>query len=251
MKAIEKIYRVLVLLCGPVLWIGLAVYLFVDITVRPTEYGLYALAMIPTAMMYLFVGSLSGYVAMMVWRRHRWAIILSLIGVFFVGLLAMFYVMSFVQAEGVTAASMIIGGLALCATTLVLAMQLLRHVGQVNVESRVALTPYFIVLAVTVSLLTIMILPIGTAFSLGEVPSAVWGSVLGVVIAGFVWMIIGVYRKNHGATVTSMICVPIVSLLVILAYSWVAPAIGIALWASAMAIFLVAGNHELKQRSER
>lgn len=136
MKLVEKIYMALVLLCGPVLWIGMACYILINLAIHPNEYGLGALAMIFTAMMYLVIGNLSGYVAVMVWRRHRWAVILSLVGVFLVELLAMFYVMWLVQAEGITAVSMIICGLILCVATLVLAMHTLRRIGQGNATSR-------------------------------------------------------------------------------------------------------------------
>lgn len=82
MKLAENIYRALVLLCGPVLWIGMACYILIILAVHPNDYGLSALAMIFTAMMYLVIGNLSGYVTVMVWRRHRWAMSCRLWGYF-------------------------------------------------------------------------------------------------------------------------------------------------------------------------
>lgn len=96
-----------------------------------------------------------------------------------------------------------------------------------------------------------MILPMGIAqFSPGGMSFVVWGSILVVIMAGFAWMVIGVYRKKRAVTVASMICVPIVSLLTVLAYSLAAPAVGIALWACATAILLAAGDHELKRQRQ-
>lgn len=251
MKLAENIYRALVLLCGPVLWIGMACYILIILAVHPNDYGLSALAMIFTAMMYLVIGNLSGYVTVMVWRRHRWAIVMSLVGVFFVELLAMFYVMWLVQAEGIVAAIMIICGLTLCAATLVVAMRALRHIGQGNATGRVPLTPYFVVLAIMEAILGMMILPMSIAqFSLGRTSLLMWGTVLVAIVAGFVWMVRGVYRKNRAVTVTSMICVPVVSLFTVLAYSLAAPAIGIALWACSVALLLTAGKHELSSQRQ-
>jgi hypothetical protein len=246
MRLTENIYRALVLLCGPVLWIGAACYILTSLAVHPNDYGLGALVMIFTAMMYLVIGSLSGHVALMVWRRHRWAIILSLVGVLFIELLAMFSIMGLVQAEGTTAIIMIISGLTLCAATLLLVMHVLRHIGRGNVAKRVPLTPYFIVLSMQEAVLGMMILPMGIAqFSRGGVSFEVC-AVLVAIMAGFVWMITGVYRKKRAVTVASMVFVPALSLFVVLAYSLAAPAIGIALWACSTALLLTAGKDELR-----
>lgn len=178
--------------------------------------------------------------------------VMSLVGVFFVELLAMFYVMWLVQAEGIVAAIMIICGLTLCAAALVVAMRALRHIGQGNATGRVPLTPYFVVLAIMEAILGMMILPMSIAqFSLGRTSLLMWGTVLVAIVAGFVWMVRGVYRKNRAVTVTSMICVPVVLLFTVLAYSLAAPAIGIALWACSVALLLTAGKHELSSQRQR
>ena len=253
MKMPEKIYSTLTVLCGPVVWISLAIYLIADITIRPSHYGLAALAAIPTAMVYLVVGALSGYTAVMVWQRYRWAIILSLIGLFFMELLAMFYVIGLVAAEGATAVAIITGGLLICAGTLLLGMHVFKAAPSMKVEKRARLTPFFIVLVITVALLLVLLVPLLILMPvLGSgglwVPGALSAAL--VIITALFWMVAGVYKKKRGALLCSLVAVPLLSLYVVLSYSIAAPAIGIGVWALGMAAFLTAGDNELRQKNK-
>lgn len=255
MKIAEKIYGTLVTLCGPALWFGLAVYYIIDIIVHRGNYGLAVLAMIPTVTVFFVFGGLSGYVATMVWRRRRWAIVLSLVGMLLIELTATLYVTTLVYTESVITVGLGIVGLAVCTATLLLAMWLLRQPKTVKSGARTVLTPYFIVLSILSGLIVLLLMPILVAsLVLGGglwSYSTIWSVATVAIMAGMSWVIIGVYKKKWVAVSASRIVIPIMSLPLVMGYSFAAPAIGFVLWALGMAIFFTASDNELKQLRKR